>query len=505
MRPTLRWLLGRGELHLRSLVEVDLDRPIRWVHISELDDPAQFLSGGELLLTTGKAAKDSPGHWEGYVRRLVERDVAGLGFGVGLDHEEVPAGLSEAAARWELPLISVPRPTPFIAVGEVVAAEIARAQEQAPNAALDAQCELIRVARSAGGPKAVIGQLGEALGAWVLLLDAEANVRHAAPKEARKHAARVRMDLDTLALNTPLQAASLAVAGDQVAILPIDVEGEVSRYLAAGRASALSPVERLVLTSAVGLIAWDLAGERETREAERRDRRAVLELAVAGHPELAETVGETLGVAMPAAPLRVAVIGCPRETIADLMWAAEEQHGLKQAGALVAQYDKRSVVVLLPVAEGDLRALEEVLHRVPRARGVVTEGVPLGDIPDGVRRARSVYFGTSHESERLVLARDVATAGLLDQLDTPAAQGWADALLEPLDRHAQRSKLDLVSTLRVFLANNGHVDASSAELGIHRHTLRYRLNRTTELLDCSLDDPTSRAELWLALRMRELR
>ena len=61
------------------------------------------------------------------------------------------------------------------------------------------------------------------------------------------------------------------------------------------------------------------------------------------------------------------------------------------------------------------------------------------------------------------------------------------------------------STLRVFLAKNGHIDASSTELGIHRHTLRYRLGRVTELLDCSLDDPTTRAELWLALRMRELR
>ncbi|MGI8312626.1 helix-turn-helix domain-containing protein [Saccharopolyspora hattusasensis] len=62
----------------------------------------------------------------------------------------------------------------------------------------------------------------------------------------------------------------------------------------------------------------------------------------------------------------------------------------------------------------------------------------------------------------------------------------------------------MISTLRVFLANNGLVDVSATELGIHRHTLRYRLRRITELLDCSLDDPTARAELWLALRMREL-
>src|ERR1044071_1586760 len=31
----------------------DAERPIRWVHISELEDPTPWLSGGELLLTTG--------------------------------------------------------------------------------------------------------------------------------------------------------------------------------------------------------------------------------------------------------------------------------------------------------------------------------------------------------------------------------------------------------------------------------------------------------------------
>src|SRR5207302_2423379 len=30
-----------------------LDTPLRWVHISELLDPTPWLSGGELLLTTG--------------------------------------------------------------------------------------------------------------------------------------------------------------------------------------------------------------------------------------------------------------------------------------------------------------------------------------------------------------------------------------------------------------------------------------------------------------------
>ena len=42
------------ELDVRVVAgEAGLDRAVRWVHISELPDPTPWLSGGELLLTTG--------------------------------------------------------------------------------------------------------------------------------------------------------------------------------------------------------------------------------------------------------------------------------------------------------------------------------------------------------------------------------------------------------------------------------------------------------------------
>jgi purine catabolism regulator len=37
-----------------------LDGPVRWVHITELTDPASFLKGGELVLTTGIPLPEEP-------------------------------------------------------------------------------------------------------------------------------------------------------------------------------------------------------------------------------------------------------------------------------------------------------------------------------------------------------------------------------------------------------------------------------------------------------------
>jgi purine catabolism regulator len=503
VRPTLEWLLKRRELGLRPLADgADLSRPVRWVHVSELDDPTPFLSGGELLLTAGRTPQD----WGPYVERLVAGGLAGLGFGVGLGHEEVPAALVAAARRAGLPLLRVPVATPFIAIGEAVAAAIAGERERTLAAALDTQRELIAASLSRGGPRAMLDALARALGCWCLVLDEACEPRHCSPPAARRHAARLRLDLDRLGLDSPLRSASLDLGGDQVAVLPIGPDGRVAGHLVAGRPERLSPSEHSVLTSAAGLLSLELAFRREALDAHRQARLAVLRLLAGEHPDLAGATAATLGIALPAEPVRVALLGTDPGGVADLLRAAENHQALSQASALVAGFDRHSVVVLVPVAEGDRQALEEVLHQVPCSRGVVTEGVPLSGLAEGLRRARSVFLGARGTGAgRLLLARDVATAGLLAQLDTPGARAWAETLLEPLERHAGRSKLDLISTLRVFLARNGQVDASAHALGIHRHTLRYRLRRVTELLGSDLDDPTVRAELWLALRMHAAR
>src|SRR4051812_50145702 len=65
--------------------ESGLENAVRWVHISELEDPTPWLSGGELLLTTGMALED-PERQRAYVRRLAGHGLAGVGGRAGVAH-----------------------------------------------------------------------------------------------------------------------------------------------------------------------------------------------------------------------------------------------------------------------------------------------------------------------------------------------------------------------------------------------------------------------------------
>ena len=95
-------------------------RALRWVHISELDDPTPWLKGGELILTTGLRLGSTPATQRAYIRRLVAADVAGLGFGIGFGHDKAPRSLVTEAEKLGFPLFEIPYDVPFIAITEAV-------------------------------------------------------------------------------------------------------------------------------------------------------------------------------------------------------------------------------------------------------------------------------------------------------------------------------------------------------------------------------------------------
>ncbi|MGW7723460.1 MULTISPECIES: PucR family transcriptional regulator [Streptomyces] len=96
-----------------------LDRPVRWVHSSEVYEGANFLDGGELLLTNGFGLMDADDEVRRrYVRELASRGVAGLAVEVGRSLPAMPAEVVDEARRRELPLLAMHRVVPFVRITE---------------------------------------------------------------------------------------------------------------------------------------------------------------------------------------------------------------------------------------------------------------------------------------------------------------------------------------------------------------------------------------------------
>ncbi|MFF4414939.1 PucR family transcriptional regulator [Streptosporangium sp. NPDC001559] len=485
MAPTLRTVVRRLPLKLAVLAGHDaLDSQVRWVAVSELEDPTPFLEGGELVLTTGMRLHEADA--APYVGRLVARKVTGLGFGVGLGHEEIPAGLVEAAALAGLPLIEVPRDTPFVAISKLVSDLIAAEQYEEISRAFAAQGRLTRAALRPEGAAAVIDRLAHELGGWAALLDEAGAVRHAAGRDA-SHVARLLPELERLRKPAGRGApASLALStpAEHIVVQPLGAR-RVRGFFAVGAERPFTPVAHTVVNAAGSLLTLAIEHGREHLAAERRIRAAVLRLLLAGQAEAGREVLGLLGETLPADRLVVLAVRGDREAVLDAVAA-------DFAGVFAAP-DAERVVVLAPEdrADGVARALAEY--------GGVGLGAPVGldDLRAGLDQADRALAAAGRGTERVTRFADLAGQGLLSLLDAEAAEAFSAALLAPLREYGSRA--DLLESLRAYLACNGHWDAAAQRLGVHRHTLRYRMRRVAELLGRDLDDPGARAELWVAL------
>lgn len=462
MSVPVRWLVERRELGLTVLAGKDaLDRRITWAHSIELADPERWLDGGELLLTTGLRLPRTATARRDYVARLDAAGVAALGFGVGLSFQRVPEVLVDAAEQCGMPLLEVPLPTPFVAVARAVSQRLAELEYEGITQAARGQLAMTRAALR-GGPAAVVRQLAAITGGGVALFGPSGDEPVAAHGLRGDHSARIA---DVLSASPADGTASVGPDGSVLGQV-VRVGRRVHGRLVLVTEAATTPADRLLLGHAVSLVALD---REQPRDELNRLGTTLCELLLDGsHDNL------------PAELVVVAVLDAePRQ-----VFAAADRVLAQQGLALLATVRDGHAVVLVPAGV----ELETGGHAGRSAPS------PPAELPAALRQA--VTAARVARSRDVPLVRFTSLAGHVLSATPEVRAVLADlarARLGPLDG------TDLVDTLRAFLEHNGHAESASAALGVHRHTLRARLDRVRALLEVDLDDAHVRAELLLAL------
>ncbi|MCX4577841.1 PucR family transcriptional regulator [Streptomyces sp. NBC_01571] len=545
MPPTLASLVHHSALKLTVRAGEDrLDVPVRWAHVSELADPVPYMEGGELLLITALTLDaEDPDAMRRYVKRLAGAGVVGLGFAVGVNYEETPKALVDAAEEEGLPLLEVPRRTPFLAISKAVSAAIAADQYRAVTAGFAAQRELTKQALS-DGSQGLLAALAGQVDGWAALYDASGAVVAAAPEWAGRRAGRLTPDVERLR-ERPAPASSVVGGEDRVELHSLGTGRRPRAALAVGTATALGTAERYAVHSAIALLTLTTERSRPLHAAEQRIGAAVLRMLLAGQPEHARTVAGDLYGELLDAPFRLILAESASAS-------AARAHADGHARVAAAKPSKAQVVV--PDTNGDpLGGLAEIVESAAARSGesvlVVPDGerlvvlavdggaavaacgeyalaldaartgareqpageddelvvglsAPAGPIAAAAayKQAEQALSVARRRGRSLVEHEELAAGSVLPLLADDAVRAFADGLLRALYEHDATGRGDLVASLRAWLSRHGQWDAAAADLGVHRHTLRYRMRRVEEILGRSLDDPDVRMELWLALK-----
>ncbi|HEX9123825.1 MAG TPA: PucR family transcriptional regulator ligand-binding domain-containing protein [Actinomycetota bacterium] len=507
MALTVRDILAVPGLALRLVAgEVSIDRPVRWVHASELEDPSAWLKGGELLLTTGAGIGATPAKQRAYVNRLVEAGLAGLGFGLGFSHDRIPKALVAAAQDAGFPLFEVPYPVPFIAITEAVFTRLGAEQYAVLQRAFDAEQQLTRAVVEGEGVQGIAASLARVTGGWVLLLDLHGIPSAVTSQAAGRRAPRVWEELRTSRPEGAGFSLTLVDRGHHVWIQPVGMHGRVEAFLAVGKPESPSQFDRIVAGHALSLFAIELAKSRAVAEAERRLQGDFFDSLAAGVLPDQETArglarygfhrGEPVAV--------LSLEGCEPS---ELAYAVEDPLSRSGHPYLISRHDS-GVHVLVPAEPG--RDFEELRRSVADRSGAAVRlgaggAVPPGSVGRSLREARYALQVCRLEGWGAAGFEDLGTYRLLlSMADPDALRAFADSLLAPLDAYDREQGGELVTSLHAFLQHNARWETAASELFVHRHTLRYRMRKLEELTGRDLSSSFDRMEFWLALRAREL-
>lgn len=498
-----------------------IDRSIRWAHTSELSDPTEWLSGGEFLLTTGMGVGASPDDQRAYLRRLVDADLAGLGFGLGFGFEEAPAPLREPADEAGFPVVEVPYPTPFIAIAEVVSSRLGEDRLRDAQMSVEVHERLTSMVTEGAGPGEVLEQVVRLAPGWAYLFDPRGGVTaSAAGRDA--HAPRAAdvweaLPPGILGRRGPATAGQSGPRGTSVALAVSSGSGQRPEgVLVFGKPARIEQRDRIVVHHAVTVLGLLLASRRAVIETERRVAGDVLCEAFEGRLAGEELVRRLELVGFDAAePVTVLVAEAQATDEAhldDIAWAVDAAAGARAATARAAIVASNVAAVVSHPDPGSLaEALgDEVVEALDDAGGGVAFRIGVGEtVP--IERLRESYIAAlfalraAPASKKIALPSDLGSYGFLLGAQPPGVlDGFVRAVLGPLiDRDRSKSS-HLVESVRAFIEAGGRWEQGAAALGVHRHTLRYRVRQAEELLGRDLSEAEDRLEVWLALKAAEV-
>ncbi|MEV6941880.1 PucR family transcriptional regulator ligand-binding domain-containing protein [Streptomyces sp. NPDC051172] len=490
-----------------------LDRQIRWVHITELTDPASFLKGGELVLTTGMPLPEQPAGVRRYVDELADVGAAALVIELVRRYHRPPEELVDACRARGLPLVTLAADVNFLEVTQVVHALLLGNQTDAMRRTQRIHEAFTALTLRGAGPEDVVRAAAEMSGRTVVL----ENLVHQALicEPSGTTVAEALTGWEQRSRGVPSCERTEVCGGEGWLVAPVEYQGE--RW---GRAVMLpgpdrrgefgdedvTVLERTAMALTIARLIHATPWERTAH------RSALRELAEQRHhsPEGARARFAALGLpAEDCGFLAVLVV-----TRADDAAEGRLSDELRSAGvpALVGVLAAGRLGVLLALRTArPWRPTVERLSRTALAldpQAVVSVGSEVTQLADATRSFREAGRAAEAALPGLPLPEgrsfhelsDIGLRRLLYALrEDIRVQDYAERRLGPLVDHDTRHGTDLLATLRHYLDAAGSKTTAARRGNLSRETVYQRLRTIERLLDCDLEAGEQRTELHVAL------
>nr|MCW2727127.1 transcriptional regulator, CdaR family [Aeromicrobium sp.] len=523
MAPTVRSILATAEVRSGDPEvlsgSAQLDRPVRWVHVSEVEEVAGLLEGDELILSTGLAMSGSVDAAVAYVTALIASGAAGLVIELGDRFASVPPPVLSVAREADFPLVVLHRQTRFVLVTEQVHRAIVADRFDFVRYAQQVHETFTTLSLDGGGPDEIVRAGADIAGSSMVLEDL--NRRVVAFHAVGRPAEGLLADWERRSRLCPVGEGTRLAGVEGWLTTPVGNRGNEWGRLVVPNPLADQQRSSMLIERTAQALQLSRMVERDQLSIQLQAQGGFLAEILDDRIEdesVALTRARALGLASGTHYVAIAVQTDPavdegtssraRRRLTERVARALAGTRLSAVAGLLHD-DQVSLLVSIPARSSDDDVLTELARALHAdAGGRVTIGVGLAD-PDLLRAARSLRTAqhvarVAHEvgrSQRPYHRQaDIRLHGLVAQLrDDPRVQSFVEAELDPLLEHEARHADGLLDLLRMYLAAGGNKAELARVAHRNRPALYAKLARIEQILGVPLDDPASRLSLGVAL------
>ncbi|MFD1210731.1 PucR family transcriptional regulator [Arthrobacter sp. GCM10027362] len=477
----VRNLVGMEALGTSLLAGADgLDRVVLWAHSCEMPSPERWLGPNELLMTIGLCIPPGEADQVEFIRRLHQAQLAGVTVGDDQMAPEITPGMLAEADRLGFPVMLTAHTVPFAVIGRTVAAANSTTQTQQVLTLSRLYHALIK---DTGAPEEFLQNLERVFNVRMAVLDTATN-------------AVLLPGSLTLDPETVQALAGLAGTAPGAGTVRLGAVGEdrFSVWSVPSRRRTLLVVDESHGSMLDAFTVVHL-GQAVSVEADRRAARAladgakgagVVAAVYAGDANLTRLEAEAAELGLDTADLTVLVTV---DGDNGLLGEALSLAGIVHGSVLRRGY----LVTCLATRDVDAACAALLLHG--KRVGVSDPFEGLGGLREAALNAQWA-LGTVRDTAQGVIRYNDAEFSVLPRSEGEAHEVIHRVLGPLMDRDGEASVL--VETLCSYLDHDRNWTAAAAQLGIHRQTLGYRLQRIEKLTGRSLKNTRDLAELWIA-------
>ena len=172
------------------------------------------------------------------------------------------------------------------------------------------------------------------------------------------------------------------------------------------------------------------------------------------------------------------------------------------------------IVMLINIAAKQRQSFEDILNQVyfelKRFYPKMSFCVGVGNSYENVMEIKKSYEEANYVLKVIEAEGNRSLLLFYDQIgiyaflkcikDETILSDYYNYMLKPLTTYDSNKKTELLNTLKVYFNNNFNMQATADELYIHKNTLKYRLEKIEEVLNCDIKDYRMILSLGFALK-----